>query len=234
MATNAQIITAVARAVSDPDFQQRSGAIYAQILTDAMDFIIDSTECMRKSDTSLTLVAGTQEYNLPTRFIKFPSMYSEVKTPVALGTDGKITTIPSSVILLNQLEVGWRGAADGTPQYHYLILEGTAKVGFHPAPSSSFISTYGSSVYLDMVFRSEDIADNSSSPFDSSTMLRSLQFLLKLRALWQIRLENKEYSDADRYDKMVKEELERAKEFVESIMATPGEHGFVQQFGGSV
>lgn len=228
MSTNAEIIAAVAQAVHDAMYGKRTKAIYAQILTDAQDWITEKTECLRKIDsTSVTLVASTQEYDLPSDFIKFPTEEQEKSpAPVTIGTYGDFQLEIISPTKLEVKEPGWREVDAGTPRYCYIIREGTLKLGFHPMPSASFISTNGSTVFIDMVFRGANVADNSDSPFDSSNSLRGLQQLLKFRAQWQIWMEDKDFASADRFSVAVDKLLEDAQDLVQSIYATPGPVSF--------
>lgn len=236
MSSNAELITQVSRAAKDPTNAQRTRAIVASMITDAMDYIIDKTECLRKIDsTSVVLVAGTQEYSMPNSFIKFPVEINDVpRGIVVLGTNGNVEVEPTTTALLNSREIGWREAAAGIPRFYYLIKSGTPKIGFYPKPSSSYISSKGTGVFMDIIYRPSDIDDSASLPFDGSLALRGAQFCLKMRTLWQIKMEDLQFADADRLKNIVYEELERIKDLVESMTAAPGQHGFVTNFQGDV
>jgi hypothetical protein len=230
VATNSSLITALAQAVKDAEAQKRDRDIYAQVLTDAQDWVTEETECLRKVDsTSVVLVAGTREYTLPTTFIKFPTEEQEsTPCPVQLGTTGKFQLQMVSPLKLEVQVPGWRAVSAGTPQLCYIVREGLLKIGFYPAPSAAFIATNGSKVFLDHIFRPAAIIDDASTPFDGSVALQGLQQLLKMRAQWQIWLEDKDFVAADRFEKETERLLEHAKDLVQSVYSLPGTTGFGQ------
>lgn len=235
MATNTEIIAAVARAVVDPTYNKRTQAIYGQILTNAQDYLVEQLECMRKIDTSIVLVAGTDAYDMPSSYIKFPNKEDDiVDGAVAVGTNGRYILTPTSPVLLNYEEPGWRGTSAGTPAKFYILPNGaTYKFCVYPKPSATFISSYGSSTYLDMIYRPAAISANTDRPFDNNPNLQGLELLLKLHAIWQIKLEDLQFADADRLKIEVAERLEKAKDVISSISVNPISKGFVSNFGGS-
>lgn len=233
MATNTAIINELAQIAGDPTFTKRSSTTWASILNDAQNYIVERIECSRKVDsTSVTLVASTQEYSLPTDFIKFPSDYLEVKKgPVALGTYGKFVLTPTDPILLNHNFPNWRATDAGTPEFYYIIKDTTYKIGFYPQPSATFISTNGSTVYIDEIFRPTAIAYNGVQPFGDSNHLAGFQFALKLRARYTVLLIDKDFPSADRLRLDTDKEIDEKGELLKSIILTPGEHGFANNFG---
>lgn len=224
MATNNQIITALAKAVKDADARKRDRSVYAQILTEAMDWVTEETECLRKVDsTSVILTADEDTYDLMSTFIKFPTEDAERNpAPVTLGDTGKFQLEMTTPTKLEILMPGWRAASSGVPQFCFVERQGTLKLILVPAPSSAFIAANGSKVFIDHIFRATAIDDDSNSPFDSSDSLRGLQTLLKFRAQWQIWLEDQNFAAADRFDRETMIQLEHAKDLVQSVYSTPG------------
>ena len=232
MPTNTDNINAIAQAVKDRNTQQRSRTTYASILTDAQDFIVEQLECLIKINSSgVVLVGGTQEYDLPVDFIKFPIESADEKAgQVSLGTNGKFPLRPTTTDLLDLHEANWRAATAGIPIYFYLLEEDRGKIGFHPKPSSAFVTDNGSTCRMKYVYRADDISDNSNQPFNNSNRLRGLQFLLKLHAIWQINIEDKEYAAADKLMMQITARLELAREVVGGILSIPGQKGFDPDF----
>ena len=231
--TNTQILNAIAQASNDARFSKRTKDTFLGILTDAQNYVVDKTECLRKIDSSsVVLVADTGEYSLPSSYVKFPSDDASVKRGfIAIGTNARYTLTSTTTALLNSRYPYWRGASSGTPEFAYLIKEGTPKIGFYPKPSSTFLSSYGTKVYLDIIYRPSAIVEDANLPFDNSYPLSGLfQMLLKLRALWQIKMEDTQFTEADRI--LVKAEAltEEAQDFVNSMLVVPGHHGFEENF----
>lgn len=230
--TNTELLNALAVAVNDGTFKKRSKAIMLSILTNQQNYIIDKIECLRKVDSTLTLAVGNGEINLPAGFASFPSTEMEIKRGfVGIGTNGRIPLTVTSTAILNNDDEGWRNQGNGVPEFYYIIRQGTPKIGFYPKASTNFISTYGSGIYIDMIYHPAAIIEDSNLPFDNSSLLIGVvHTLLLFRSIWQIKLEDKEYPDADRMKKEVTEMLEEAQEFVDKISATPGHHGFEENF----
>ena len=233
MATNTSIIDELAQIVGDPLFSRRSKATWGNILTDAQNYIVEKLECTRKIDASLVMVASTPTYSLPSDFIKIPSDYSDVKEgAVAIGTTGKFVLRPTDPILLNHKFPDWRGTTDGTPEYFYILRETASyKLGLYPEPSAAFLTTNGTTVRIDEIFRPGAISYNASQPFDDSNHLSGLQFALKLHARMAVALIDKDFATADRLRVETDNELKEKADVIGSVVLTPGEHGFVQQFG---
>jgi len=231
MATNAQIITGLAQSVKDGAYIEKSQADYILLLNDAQDFIVEVTECLIKiSSTDVVLAGSTQEYNLPSDFIKFPELSDSYKGGyVSIGTNGKYRMLPITIQELDLNYAGWRTTTAGTPAYFYIIEGATPSVGFHPKPSASWVTTNGSAVYFPYVYRPTLIADNSNLPFDNSTRLRGLQYLLKLRAKWFLQIDNGQFNDADRVISLLANEIMEAKARIK-IMNLSGFSGFHLDF----
>jgi hypothetical protein len=150
---------------------------------------------------------------------------------VSLGTYGKypLTYIPIEV--LNNQQPGWRQAAAGTPEFYSITQEGTPKLIITPAPSAAFLSTNGAVLFMDMVYKpAAGLAEDTNMPFDNGYRFNGLfQILLKLRAIWQIKLEDMQFADSDRLSKETDTLFEEAGDFVRSLSAAPGNHGFEEQ-----
>ena len=231
--TNAEILAAVSRAVNDATFVKRSRAIMLGILTDSQNYIIEKTECLRQIDsTSIVPVADTSTYTMPATFVKFPTVDQAVKRGlICLGTYGKypLTSIPLAI--LNNQYPGWRQTASGTPEFYSLTETGTPTLILYPAPSSAFLTLAGAKAFVDMIYRpATGIVEDSNLPFDNGQrFLGIFQVLLKLRAIWQIKMEDMQFADADRLMKGTEVLFEEAIDFVQSLSAYPGNHGFEEQ-----
>ena len=231
--TNTEILNAVAQAVNDGTFKRRTKAVMLGILTDAQNYIIDKTECLRKIDITLTLAEGDGEINLPSGFVKFPTDDASIKRGlIGLGTGGAVVLTSTTTAFLNHEQPGWRNLDNGVPEFFYLIKSGTPKIGFFPKASSDFIDENGSGIYVDMVYRpTGTLAEDSNLPFDNSTVLSGVfQVLQKLRAIWQIKLEDMQFADADRVRLAVNEMFPEAQDFINSLLVVPGNHGFEENF----
>jgi len=233
MATNAEILNALAQANKDSNFSKRSKATYLGILNDAHTYVITETECLMKIDSSITLVANTQEYSVPSGFIKFPVLrYDGFKKGfVTLGDDGEHPLTPVSIKELDSMHTGWRGVDAGTPRYCYVTDEGTPKLGFFPAPSSTFITNFGTTCRVYMVFAPTAIADDSNRPFDNSNRLTFLQFSLKLHANWQIALEDRNFTEAASLKVSLDERIETDIAKVATLFPMPHVAGFASELG---
>ncbi len=229
--TNAQILAAVSQAVNDPTFKKRGKDIMLGILTDSMNYIIDRTECLRKVDSSKSMTASVIETAVPSTFIKFPMEENDVDRGfVAVGTNAKYPLTPITLSLLNNRFPNWRGATAGTPQFYYLTKEGSPKIGLYPAPSSTFITTNGSPIYMDIIYRASDLVEDSNLPFDNSNVYKGMfQIALKLRSIWQIKLEDMQFADADRLNLNVENLIQLCTDFVTSMHVAVGQHGFEEQ-----
>ena len=230
---NTEILTAVARAVNDGAFSKRSKAVHLGILTDSQNYIIDRTECLRKIDsTSITLVANDGDYDLPDSFVKFPTEGSDVNRGfVSLGTYGKYPLKFIPMTILNNQYPGWRQTSAGTPLWYSIIETGTPQLIIYPKPSTAFITTNGAVVFMDIIYKpTTSLAEDTNLPFDNSYRFTGLfQILLKLRAIWQIKLEDMQFADADRLDVKTEKLFDAATDFVRSIAVSPGNHGFEEQ-----
>jgi hypothetical protein len=101
---------------------------------------VERTECLQR-EVSLTLVSGTQEYDLEAEVTNFLSLAKEgVSIAITSGTsvrylegnDLEVTTVDR----LNTEYRGWRAEPAGTPRKVYTRREvGLIKLGFYPAPS---------------------------------------------------------------------------------------------------
>src|SRR3990167_1431351 len=121
---------------------------------------------------------------------------------------------------------------DGTPEYFYILRETASyKLGLYPEPSAAFLTTNGTTVRIDEIFRPGAISYNASQPFDDSNHLSGLQFALKLHARMAVALIDKDFATADRLRVETDNELKEKADVIGSVVLTPGEHGFVQQFG---
>jgi hypothetical protein len=229
---NTELLQAISRAVNDATFAKRSKAVMLGILTDAQNYIIDKTECLRQIDsTSVTLVASTSAYNLPASFVKFPVEGSDVKRGfVSIGTTGKfpLTFIPMTI--LNSHYPNWRNTTTGTPEWYSLIETGTPQLVIYPTPSAAFITANGAVVFMDMIYKPDPIIEDTNMPFDNAYRFTGLfQRLLKLSAIWQIKLEDMQFNDENRLDRHIDKLMEEATDFVRSIAVSPGNHGFEEQ-----
>ena len=230
--TNTEILTAVARAVNDATFAKRSKAVMLGILTDAQNYIIDKTECLRKVDsTSITLVASDEDYDLPTSFVKFPSEGAEVKRGfVNVGTYGTTLLTFKPLPLLNNELSGWREKDAGTPEFYSLIETGTPQLILFPKPSAAFITANGSTLFMDIIYKPDAIVEDANMPFDNGYRFTGLfQRLLKLSAIWQIKLEDMQFTDENRLDRHIDKLMEEAMDFARTIAVSPGQHGFEEQ-----
>ena len=231
--TNSEILAAVSRAVNDATFTKRTKAIMLGIITDAQNRIIDKTECLRQIDsTSIALGADDGDYDMPASFVKFPTEGSDVQRAfVSLGTYGKfpLTFIPMTI--LSNRYSGWRQTASGTPEFYSLVEKGTPNLIIYPKPSSSFISTNGSTVFMDMIYRpTAALAEDSNLPFDNASRFTGLfQILLKLLVITQIKIEDMKFEDADKMMLVTDKLFEEAIDLVRSIAVAPGNHGFEEQ-----
>ena len=235
--TSRQLIDAVAKAVKDPTFMKRDKDTFAQILTDAQDYLTDQLEPLIKIDsTSITLVADQIEYNLPTDFIKFETRQSNMKNGyVALGTYRDVPLNPASQGALDTYRPKWRNTTSGTPSEFFIdnISGANTKLGIWPPPSSTFITDFGSTCWIRYVSRSAALAYDSSTPFDNSDRLRSLFYLIKLHSIWQISLEDVDVAKADRFEAILEKRMEQAKDVIESTLIMPSAVGFTP-FGKNI
>ena len=75
--------------------------------------------------------------------------------------------------------------------------------------------------------------EDSNLPFDNGQrFLGVFQILLKFRAIWQIKTEDMQFTDADHYEKLEDRMdglLDQAIDYVQSLSAYPGNHGFEEQ-----
>jgi hypothetical protein len=230
MATSAQLIDAIARAVKDPSFQKRSSSIYAQILTDAQDYLTDQLEPLIKIDESVVMVAGTGTYNMPADFVKFETRSSNMQRGyVVLGDDRDVPLLPVTQGQLDTYRPKWKATSDATPSHYYIDMVGgaNASLGIWPPPNSTYISNFGTKCSIRYVYRMPALAYDSSYPFDGTiNRFRGLNYLLKLHAIWQISLEDMDVAKADRYDIMVEKRMEQAKDEIESVHVMPSAVGF--------
>lgn len=228
MATSTELINAIARAVNDADFSARSTAIFVQIFNDAHDEVIMLTECLRKIDSSITLTADTETFTIPSTFLKFPTRESEIKNGfVSIGTNGKFSLEIITMGRLNNEFVGWRGTTAGTPRYCYVIKDSTLKLGIYPKASTSFLSTNGTSVYLDHIYRpSTDLAYDDNTPFNGLVNIRWLQQLLKLKSIETILLEDNKFNKTNFFASKIESKIEEAKKYIQSLDPTYGNIGF--------
>ena len=227
--TNTEILNAVAQAVNDAQFRKRTKASFLGVLTNTQDSLVEKFECLRKIDSSsFTLVADTGEYNVPSTFVKFPSQGAEVSRGfVSVGTNGRFPLQSIATEILDNRYPYWRATASGTPEFYYLIKSGTPKLGFYPKPSSTFISTYGSAVYADIIYRPSAIIEDANLPFDNSYALQGvLQRMLRFQTIWQLLVEDKSFSDADRLEVKILKMEEDARDLVETMLIVPSPHGF--------
>lgn len=228
MATNAAILSAVAQAMKDPSKTRRTPATYLSVLNDAQIQIIEDTECLKRMNTTaFTVVAGTQEYDVPSDFISFPSDMSETKRGfVSIGTNGKYPLIPTKTEYLDLYTPNWRSSDAGVPQYFYMLEGATAKIGLYPKPSTTFVTDNGTAIFMKYIYDPGDIADDSNLPFGNSTRLKFLQHLLKLWAIWLLNLEDQTFEKADRYKVFLDRELERNQDRIMRLLEVPGAIGF--------
>ena len=233
---NTEILAAVACAVNDATFGKRSKAVMLGILTDAQNYIIDQTECLRQIDsTSIVPAADTSTYAMPNTFVKFPTMDQAVKRGlICLGTYGKypLTAIPMP--MLNNLYPGWRQTTSGTPEFYSLESKGTPNLIIYPAPSTAFLASAGAKAFVDMIYRpTTALVEDSNLPFDNGQrFLGVFQILLKFRTIWQIKTEDMQFTDADHYERLEDRMdglLDQAIDYVQSLSAYPGNHGFEEQ-----
>ena len=230
MANSKEIIDAVSRAVKDNSFQKRDSDTFAQIVTDAQDYIVDQLECLIKTDSSIDLVADTLEYDLPSDFIKFDIRTSNNPYGyVSIGDDGEVPLFPVNLSLLDTYEPNWRSTSAGTPKNFY--LNGDGKIGIYPKPSSTFITAYGNTVRIRYVYRPSAMTYSITSyPFGSDNVrLRGIQYLIKLHSIWQISLEDTDLDKSDRFDLMLEKRMEIAKDFINSNIIIPSAVGFTPQ-----
>ena len=233
---NTEILAAFSRSINDATFDKRNRAIQLGILTDAQNYIIDRTECLRKiNSTGVVLVADDGDYTLPNEFVKFPTEGGDIKRGlVNVGTYGKYPLTYISLPILNSQFPGWRQTSAGTPEFYSIIESGTPELIVYPKPSATFLSANGTTVFMDIVYRpTAGLAEDSNLPFDNSYRLSGIfQILLKLRAIYQVKLEDMQFEDADRLALSTKAMFEEAADFVRSIASSPGTHGFEENFGG--
>lgn len=231
--TNAEILADVARSVNDGTFTKRTKTIMLGIITDAQNYIIDKTECLRQIDsTSIVPAADDFDYSMPSTFVKFPTEGADVKRGfVSLGTYGKypLTFIPLPI--LNNQYPGWRQAASGTPEWYSLIEMGTPQLIIHPAPSTAFLALAGAKAFIDMIYKpATALLEDTNLPFDNAYRFSGLfQILLKLRAVWQIKLVDSQLGEFDRLTSTIDKLTEEAIDYVRSIAVSPGNHGFEEQ-----
>src|SRR5262245_1166554 len=101
---------------------------------------VKDTECFTRQ-TTVTLVSGTQEYDLESTTTDFAwiskqgvsiKIVSGSNTRYIEGDDLEVTTVER----LNVEEPGWRSATAGSPMKMYIRrADGAVQLGFHPAPS---------------------------------------------------------------------------------------------------
>ena len=209
---NTQILNFLAKSMEDARFTWRSKDDYLGVMNDAQDFILEELECLEKFDTSLTLVASDYDYDLPSDFIKFPTKEEDYNIgQVAVGTSGKVPLDPTNLRELALDNLSWRTATAGTPEKYAILQAEPAQLIIYPAPSAAWIASNGSTITLWNIYRPSSIAEDTNMPFGNSTRLRGLQFLLKLRCLWQLTLDKRQFEDADRIQKTFYVELESAR-----------------------
>lgn len=232
---NTEILAAVARAVNDANFGKRSKAIMLGILTDQQSRIIERTECLRQIDSSsITLVADDGDYGLPSTWVKFPVEGSATKRSfVAIGTNGKVPLTSLPFALLNNQTPNWRATEAGTPEFYSIIETGTPQLIIYPKPSSAWVTANGSAVYMDMIYKpATALVEDANLPFDGAYRFSGVfQILLKLCAIWQIKLEDMQFADADRLDAKTEKLFEEAMDLVRSLNVAPGQHGFEENHG---
>lgn len=229
---NTEILNAVAQAISDATFKKRTKPTMLGIITDAQNYVVERTECLRKSDSSTVLTADSAEITLPTDFIKLPTEGGDTKRGfVSVGTNGKFPLTLIQLPRLNNLYPGWRGTAAGTPEFCYITKDGTPKLNVWPKPSTAFLAANGNTVYLDdFVYRPPSMLEDLLLPFNGSTLLSGIfQVTLKQRAIWQVKLEDTQLAEADRLDLKVESLIEKCIDFVNTIFVTPGTNGFEEE-----
>jgi len=112
-----------------------------------------------KSSYTLTLVAGTTEYALPSDFSStWRVLYRNKKL--------EQTSLPE----LDANTVGWRNIS-GTPQSYYLYLGASTNIGFYPAPTSASTGT----VVVYYFQQPADLTSTSQTPWNSWTLLTPYQ-----------------------------------------------------------
>lgn len=227
---NTAILAALGQAMNDPTFKKRTKDTVLGIMTDAQNYIIDKTECLRQVDsTSVVPAADTMTYALPNTFVKFPTEGTDVKRGfVSLGTYGKYPLTFLPLTILNNRYPGWRQTASGTPGWYSVIDKGTPQLIIYPAPSTAFITSAGAVAFMDVIYKpAAALLEDSGLPFDGAYRYNGLfQILLKLRSIWQMKLEDMQFADADRLSKSTDGLFDEATDFVRSLAASPGHHGF--------
>jgi hypothetical protein len=139
---------------------------------------VKRTECFVRQ-TTVTLVSGTQEYDLETTITDYAWISKQgvsikivdgTRTRYIEGDDLELTTVER----LNVEEPGWRAAAGGSPMKVYLRrADGAVQLGFHPAPSFSG-ETW--TVIVPYVVVPADLSADADEPFTvSSNPIKSLR-----------------------------------------------------------
>jgi hypothetical protein len=140
---------------------------------------VKRTECFTRQ-TSVTLVDGTQEYDLEATITDFAwiakqgvsiKIVSGTQTRYIEGNDLEVV----SVERLNVEEPGWRAVTASTPRKVYVRRDGgTVNLGFHPAPDIS-----GSDVWTALVpyvVVPTDMSADADEPFTvSGNPLKSMR-----------------------------------------------------------
>lgn len=140
---------------------------------------VKRTECLQRQ-TSVTLVDGTQEYDLESTITDFMwiakkgvsiKIVSGSTTRYIEGDNLEVT----SVERLNVEQPGWRAVSAGTPSHVYTDRNGGAfNLGFHPAPDITGADVW--TAIVPYVTFPTDMSLDADEPFTvSSNPLKSLR-----------------------------------------------------------
>lgn len=139
--------------------------------------IVNVTDCVTKN-YSTTSVATTQEYTLPTDYIR-------IKRLTYLGKklwNISITQLDISEVT-NRISSPWTDD-NGTPTHYY---ENKNKVGLYPNPD-----TTGDAIIVDYIYQVADLIDETSVPFDGINYMYPYHQYLIYHVLWRCFLELEE------------------------------------------
>lgn len=139
----------------------------------------NSTNFILQSSATITLVAGTTEYALPSDYLTTWRV-----------TINNLKLNETSFNEQDANSTGWQKIGVGTPINYYIYLAPNPTIGFIPCPSSSFISTSGSSIKVWYIQQTVDLTTTSQIPFNGWLQLypyhSALAYYLAYRGLWTV------------------------------------------------
>lgn len=130
------------------------------------------TDCFKRQGT-LTLVSGTQEYDLEGTFADFAWLQAQsIKIRIVNGSTSRYLSGEgferTTVEALDADNVNWQAEAAGTPRQWYTRIDaGAVFLGFVPAPSITGSDTW--TAVVPYVAVTTDMVDDTEQPFSIAT-----------------------------------------------------------------